>query len=101
MARSSKAKSPAYQESDRFKGVNCMAVHASSIIVPRRIERLVELTYNLWWSWHPQGRDLFRMLDYGLWKAGGHNPVKILRETEGSQHRPDFPGPIRFGDGEL
>ncbi len=57
-----------------------MAVHASSIKLPRRIERLVELTYNLWWSWHPEGRDLFRMLDYGLWKAGGHNPVKILRE---------------------
>jgi glycogen phosphorylase len=57
-----------------------MAVHASSARLPRRIERLVELTYNLWWSWHPQGRDLFRTLDYGLWKAGGHNPVKILRE---------------------
>jgi starch phosphorylase len=57
-----------------------MAVHASSARLPRRIERLAELTYNLWWSWHPQGRDLFRTLDYGLWKAGGHNPVKILRE---------------------
>ena len=57
-----------------------MAADGSSIELPRRIERLVELTYNLWWSWHPEGRGLFRMLDYGLWKAGGHNPVKILRE---------------------
>ncbi len=57
-----------------------MAASGSSIELPRRIERLVELTYNLWWSWHPEGRDLFRMLDYGLWKAGGHNPVKILHE---------------------
>jgi starch phosphorylase len=57
-----------------------MAATGSSIELPGRIERLVELTYNLWWSWHPEGRDLFRMLDYGLWKAGGHNPVKILHE---------------------
>jgi len=34
----------------------------------------------LWWSWHPQARDLFRALDYPLWRLGGHNPVKQLRE---------------------
>jgi glycogen phosphorylase len=34
----------------------------------------------LWWSWHPQARDLFRALDYPLWRSGGHNPVKQLCE---------------------
>src|SRR5512136_2584058 len=57
-----------------------MAVRIASMRLPGRIERLAELTYNLWWSWHGDGRDLFRMLDYGLWKVSGHNPVRMLRE---------------------
>jgi starch phosphorylase len=48
--------------------------------VPDRIGRLGELANNLWWSWHTQGRDLFRALDYPLWRLSGHNPVKQLRE---------------------
>jgi starch phosphorylase len=50
--------------------------------LPGRIVRLEELANNLWWSWHPQARDLFRALDYPLWRLGGHNPVKQLREIE-------------------
>jgi len=46
--------------------------------LPKRIERLSELANNLWWSWHPSARDLFRALDYPLWRASGHNPVKQL-----------------------
>jgi len=48
--------------------------------LPERIGRLEELANNLWWSWHTQGRDLFRALDYPLWRLSGHNPVKQLRE---------------------
>jgi len=48
--------------------------------LPERINRLEELANNLWWSWHPQARELFRALDYPLWHSGGHNPVKQLRE---------------------
>jgi len=48
--------------------------------LPERIGRLEELANNLWWSWHPQARDLFRALDYPLWRSSGHNPVKQLRE---------------------
>ena len=50
--------------------------------LPKRIERLDELAHNLWWSWHPRARDLFRALDYPLWRMSGHNPVKQLREIE-------------------
>ena len=46
--------------------------------LPKRIERLSELANNLWWSWHPRARELFRALDYALWRASGHNPVKQL-----------------------
>jgi starch phosphorylase len=48
--------------------------------VPERIGRLDELANNLWWSWHPRGRQVFRALDYVLWRVGGHNPVRQLRE---------------------
>ncbi|MFP3897832.1 MAG: alpha-glucan family phosphorylase [Dehalococcoidia bacterium] len=48
--------------------------------MPQRIGRLEELANNLWWSWHPQARELFRALDYPLWRSGGHNPVKQIRE---------------------
>ncbi len=28
-------------------------------VMPARINRLYELAYNLWWSWHPEARDLY------------------------------------------
>ncbi|MBI2847854.1 MAG: alpha-glucan family phosphorylase [Chloroflexi bacterium] len=46
--------------------------------LPERIKRLNELANNLWWSWHQPARDLFRSLDYTLWRTSGHNPVKQL-----------------------
>ena len=49
--------------------------------LPPRITRLEDLAYNFWWSWHRQARDLFKMLDYPLWRSTGHNPVKILLEV--------------------
>ena len=47
--------------------------------IPPRIGRLLELANNLWWSWHEEGRRVFRSLDYALWRTSGHNPVKQLR----------------------
>ncbi len=48
--------------------------------LPDRIGQMDSLAHNLWWSWHPRARDLFRALDYPLWKESGHNPVRQLRE---------------------
>src|SRR4030065_1439347 len=50
--------------------------------LPRRIEGLNELAYNLWWSWHIEARQLFKALDNALWRATGHNPVKLLQQIE-------------------
>ena len=47
--------------------------------LPERINRLDELAHNLWWSWHSPARDLFRLLDYPLWKMTEHNPVRQLQ----------------------
>ena len=49
-------------------------------LVPKRIGRIAELANNLWWSWDEEGRQVFRSLDYELWRASGHNPVKQLRD---------------------
>lgn len=48
--------------------------------VPKRIAGLSEMAYNLWWSWHPQARNLFKNLDRSIWKSTGHNPVRLLKE---------------------
>ena len=47
--------------------------------LPKNISGLIELAYNLWWSWHIEARELFNILDRPLWKATGHNPVKLLQ----------------------
>ena len=35
---------------------------------------------NLWWSWPPAVRMIFKALDRQGWKTSGHNPVKMLKE---------------------
>jgi len=52
----------------------------SSVVVkiPRRISRIEELARNVWWSWHPKARDVFRALDYRIWTNSGHNPVYVI-----------------------
>jgi glycogen phosphorylase len=46
--------------------------------LPDRIHRLTELAGDLWWSWNPDARNVFRRLDYPLWRLTAHNPVKML-----------------------
>ncbi|MGI8589132.1 MAG: alpha-glucan family phosphorylase [Chloroflexia bacterium] len=49
--------------------------------IPPRIGRLLELAYNLWWTWHGEARHLFSDIDHSLWNEVYHNPVKFLREV--------------------
>jgi len=48
--------------------------------VPGRLSGLVDLAYNLWWSWHPEARVLFKQINQQAWKKSVHNPVKMLQE---------------------
>lgn len=50
--------------------------------MPKRIIGLTELAYNFWWSWHPDGRMLFKRLSRTAWKINKHNPVKMLCEID-------------------
>jgi len=53
--------------------------------LPRRINRLSELTYNLWWVWNPDAQVLFSQIDKALWERVYHNPVVFLRQVERSR----------------
>ena len=46
--------------------------------LPERLKPLLDIAYNLWWSWNPDALELFRGLDPALWRSTGHNPVKML-----------------------
>ncbi len=50
--------------------------------LPRRIKRLEELAYNLWWVWHPEVPRLFKDIDELLWEKSYHNPVVFLRDVD-------------------
>lgn len=53
--------------------------------LPRRINRLGELAYNLWWTWNPESQRLFSRIDKELWEKVYHNPIKFLRQVERSR----------------
>lgn len=48
--------------------------------IPKPIERLDDLAHNLYWTWDPDARRLFRHLDRDLWEASNHNPIALLRD---------------------
>ena len=52
--------------------------------LPRRINRLGELAYNLWWTWNPDSQRLYSRIDKDLWDNLEHNPVLFLRQVERS-----------------
>ena len=47
--------------------------------LPERIADLQELATDLWWVWHRDAREVFRRLDYKVWRLTAHNPVRMLR----------------------
>lgn len=53
--------------------------------LPSSLERLLELAYNLRWSWNLETLALFRRLDRDLWEKCGHNPVLMLGQIDQRQ----------------
>jgi glycogen phosphorylase len=58
---------------------------ANQFSLPRRLQRLGELAYNLWWTWKPDAQRLFSHIDNALWEQTYHNPVQFLRQVERAQ----------------
>jgi starch phosphorylase len=50
--------------------------------LPRRISRLGQLAYNLWWVWNPEGQMVFSQIDKSLWEHLNHNPVAFLHKVD-------------------
>jgi len=46
--------------------------------LPKALERLKELAYNLRWAWDNETTTLFRRIDPDLWLSTNHNPVLML-----------------------
>jgi starch phosphorylase len=60
-------------------------MNPAAIPVPERLRRLPELAMDLWWTWNPEAREVFRQLDYELWRETAHNPVLMLRKVAQTQ----------------
>jgi starch phosphorylase len=56
-----------------------------SITTPERLRRLPELAMDLWWTWNSEAREVFRQLDYELWRETAHNPVLMLHKITPGQ----------------
>ncbi len=50
--------------------------------LPKPIERLSEISENLWWSWNTEFLKIFKEIDIDLWERCGKNPVKFLKNVE-------------------
>jgi starch phosphorylase len=53
--------------------------------LPRRIQRLRELSYNLWWTWNKDSQRLFASIDNELWERVSHNPILFLQKVKRPQ----------------
>src|SRR4051812_7938931 len=47
--------------------------------LPAALEPLREMSFNVWWTWEPSARRLFRHLDPELWNRTNHNPIRMLQ----------------------
>src|SRR6266436_4457312 len=53
----------------------------SSRPLPPPLEPLQPLSWNYWWSWAPDGNEVFRDLDPGLWQQYEQNPRVLLAQV--------------------
>ena len=56
--------------------------YPDSFNLPKKLARLGELAYNLWWTWNPNATRLFARLDFDLWERLNHNAICMLREID-------------------
>jgi glucan phosphorylase len=71
--------------------------------LPARIGRLSDLACDLWWSWNAEAREVFRDLDYPLWRFTDHNPVLLLHlvDPERLAHAARDPEFLRLYDSAI
>ena len=55
---------------------------SEEINIPDSLQPLKELAYNLWFSWNPDARDLYREIDIELWHDVERNPIAFLQQIK-------------------
>jgi starch phosphorylase len=53
--------------------------------LPKRLQALQQLAYNMWWCWNHDTVSLFRRVDADLFEAVENSPVKLLSGLEQSR----------------
>jgi len=53
--------------------------------VPKSIQRLEDISSDLWFAWNSNARALFHQMDPALWVVCGHNPRSFLRRVSQSR----------------
>src|ERR1700751_2865506 len=69
-----------------MKPIRTFKVHPS---LPEALLPLLNIAYNLRWSWDHAAIELFRRLDRDLWEACGHNPVLLLGSVDQGVFEPE------------
>jgi glycogen phosphorylase len=54
--------------------------------LPKPLEPLREIAYNLWWYWNIDAVKLFYRLDPALWEEKNHNPVDVIGSIPQSRY---------------
>ncbi|HEY2385614.1 MAG TPA: alpha-glucan family phosphorylase [Candidatus Binatia bacterium] len=57
------------------------SARVESTIFPPLFRELRTLAANYWWSWQPDGPELFRDISPSRWEESGHNPRGLLDAT--------------------
>ena len=53
--------------------------------LPAELQKLDELSKNLWWVWNSEAKSMFHHLDRDLWRASGENPVMMLQKMSATK----------------
>lgn len=65
--------------------------------LPKGLEKLQELVYNVWWVWNENALALFRYIDEERYRKSGGNPIKLL-ETVPYERLEELVGDNNFID---
>lgn len=64
-------------------------------VIPEQLKKLEEIAQNVWWSWNPEARILYKLIDKDLWVNVEKNPVRFmqqvsLRKLEEAYNSPEY-----------
>ena len=59
-------------------GVKTVRTFTVKPSLPEQLKDLYVVAGNLFWSWHYEIAEIFRRMDYDLWKQCAHNPIRML-----------------------